>query len=235
MRKLLIFFRHGPSKDYHKPSVLCHLCSQTVLKEHLENHLRRHETSDGKAYECDHCAKRFSSVSGIKEHLTRLHFPHLANYRCHLCDFGTRTEHVFKLHLLNKHEIGKEQATGFPCSLCNQILKTTGSLRQHMVNFHTNPKEKRKYTCDVCNKSFFSKYNLEKHSYIHKPDHEKPYRCKYCNKGFGDKHKFSQHEATHDNTSNLFYCPTCGKGMKYKQSLETHIRMHTIGLRNSLN
>ncbi|XP_063701567.1 zinc finger protein 761-like [Culicoides brevitarsis] len=221
--------KHGPCKKTQKPSVLCHLCSQTVLKEHLENHLRRHETSDGKAYECDHCAKRFSSVSGIKEHLTRLHFPHLANFKCQLCDFGTRTEHIFKLHLSRKHEIGEKSAeTNFVCPICRQILKTRGSLRQHIVNFHTNPQEKRIYNCETCNKSFFSKYNLEKHEFIHKPDEEKPFRCRECGKGFGDKHKFQQHLACHDTkTSNLYCCPTCGKGMKYKQSLETHMRIHT--------
>ena len=50
--------------------------------------------------------------------------------------------------------------------------------------------------CDICNKGFFQKTHLTKHSYSH--GFKKPFVCETCKKEFSQKSRFNKHLSVHD-------------------------------------
>ena len=63
------------------------------------------------------------------------------------------------------------------CKKCDETFSLTCDLVKHMVTFHGASKS---YSCEICTKSFYLKWRLEKHLQVHK-DGVKP--CKYDKSG----------------------------------------------------
>ena len=69
-------------------------------------------------------------------------------------------------------------------------------------------KETKILTCDVCNKSFKTKYFLNVHKRIQSG--ENPYKCDACNKSFNQKSHLTQHTLVHSGIKQ-FQCDVCNK------------------------
>lgn len=78
--------------------------------------------------------------------------------------------------------------------------------------------------CQICNKSYTSKYSLKYHlKYVHGGVLKPKYKCDMCSSQFGNKWNRSRHvETVHRNVRN-FECDTCGKKFGAKGSLERHL------------
>ena len=73
--------------------------------------------------------------------------------------------------------------------------------------------------CDVCKKSFKTKYSL----IVHKRTHagEKPYECIICEKSFKQKCSLTRHMLVHSGKKD-FQCHVCGKYFTQKSNLKRH-------------
>lgn len=81
-------------------------------------------------------------------------------------------------------------------------------------------------SCDFCEKSFCSKYNLERHKKVHTK--EKPFSCKQCKKRFGRKEHLKNHMLTHNSiVERPFKCSECDRTFTRKVHLQTHMISHT--------
>ena len=75
------------------------------------------------------------------------------------------------------------------------------------------------YTCNICNRAFSLKRNMERHRRIH--TNEKPFVCGICNKAFTQLTSLKEHKHLHDNARN-YSCHICNKTFKYRSNLYDH-------------
>ena len=100
-----------------------------------------------------------------------------------------------------------------------------------------NDKDKKEYTCSVCEKSFKSKSAFTKHMKIHSLEFgNNIYTCSYCSKGFSQRGNLRIHERIHTGDK-PYQCATCEKRFKCSGELRKHIismhENHTKQLRCS--
>ncbi|GBN94926.1 Krueppel-related zinc finger protein 1 [Araneus ventricosus] len=84
--------------------------------------------------------------------------------------------------------------------------------------------EKRKFSCDLCDKEFDFKSQFDSHYRTHTS--EKPFVCDVCKKGFTRKEHLVRNYRTHTNEK-PFVCDVCKKGFTRKELLVRHYRTHT--------
>ena len=84
-----------------------------------------------------------------------------------------------------------------------------------------------KFKCQICDKVFKSKQNLDIHVRGHTG--EKPFSCDFCPKKFNTKSNLKTHTMYHAG-DRKYNCPVCDKAFYTKKDLNTHKLLHT-GLR----
>ncbi|XP_055635844.1 zinc finger protein Xfin [Toxorhynchites rutilus septentrionalis] len=90
---------------------------------------------------------------------------------------------------------------------------------------HPNSVESNKqWECDVCLKSFTTKYFLKKHKRLHTG--EMPYSCQICGKSFTFQQSYHKHLLYHSDEK-PHICSICGRAFKELSTLHNHERIHS--------
>ncbi len=87
------------------------------------------------------------------------------------------------------------------------------------------------YSCHLCISSFVRKFALNNHMKVH--TREKPYSCYQCVKSFSRLAELKQHMGRHTGEK-LFSCLTCFKTFNNKKYLEKHIKTHVSNAKDEL-
>ncbi|XP_053659788.1 zinc finger protein ZFP2 [Anopheles marshallii] len=80
------------------------------------------------------------------------------------------------------------------------------------------------YTCGICHKSFTFQQSYHKHLLYHSD--EKPHVCSVCNRAFKELSTLHNHQRIHSGEK-PFACETCGKCFRQRVSYLVHRRIHT--------
>ena len=103
------------------------------------------------------------------------------------------------------------------CSICNQELTTTQSLRTHIISKHV--KARSPFKCQECEETFGSTYSLKMHLRKHFFSSKK-YKCRICTKEYTTVGHYNEHMAKH--SGRYFICSWCSKVFQHKKSLKAH-------------
>lgn len=161
---------------------------------------------------CADCGKNFNEFKRYARHCYTIH----KRKKCKKCDqFFINKEDLIK-HKLQEH--------GIKCDCCEARFVGINSQLSHLRKEHP---EYKACTCELCGKSFTSKYGLAIHKESHQLD--RPFLCDTCGKNFKTKRKLKVHKCVSnlnealptDNT-----CILCGKVYTLRSSLKRHMIRH---------
>ncbi|XP_062558411.1 zinc finger protein 628 [Armigeres subalbatus] len=92
------------------------------------------------------------------------------------------------------------------------------------INSYSSDSSSKPWECDVCLKSFTTKYFLKKHKRLHTG--EMPYSCHICGKAFTFQQSYHKHLLYHSDEK-PHACTICGRAFKELSTLHNHERIHS--------
>ncbi|XP_069503867.1 zinc finger and BTB domain-containing protein 47 isoform X2 [Ambystoma mexicanum] len=136
------------------------------------------------------------------------------------------------------------------CITCGKPFKKLWSLHEHNKIVHGYAE--KKFSCEICEKKFYTMAHVRKHMVAHTKDMpftcetcgksfkrsmslkvhslqhsgEKPFKCENCNERFQYKYQLRSHMSIHIGHKQ-FMCQWCGKDFNMKQYFDEHMKTHT--------
>ncbi|XP_038221148.1 zinc finger protein 93-like isoform X2 [Zerene cesonia] len=214
----------------------CDLCKETFdTNDHLLKHKKTRHINDNDCYLCQKCKMAFSDHrSYINHRIVHLKPP----YKCFECNFQFTKKNSLNAHIFMHYNIENE------CSICKEMVhhkKMATHLEKHntiqCIECGKNVKKSfhsyhmlvhtgvKKYQCWYCGQGFFSSAQRAVHTRKHTG--ERPYSCKQCNRTFTQSVDLRRHLIQHKQSAEHYECDHCGKKYSVKQSLITHMRIHS--------
>nr|CAD7443319.1 unnamed protein product [Timema bartmani] len=215
----------------------CPVCSKMVHKvTGLKKHFSLHR--DLNLHVCFICGQVLPNETELKSHKFLHHKE--KNHLCETC--GKAFKYKFCLSNHMKTHLGDVHRQKFKCGFCGLCISNRVNLKHHIATH--NISRERKYSCDLCEKKFFYRYNLTAHIPVHFED--RPFKCTSCDKAFKWKKNLDLHLKTHliitDESNNVglksiksktpqLLCQICGKTLLSKMSLYMHMKRHEGNLK----
>ena len=216
----------------------CGLCRHNV-----ENHFRHHKvihlncrfclhqmkTSIDKDFwdkVCKICGKTFTNIKSLKFWHTRTHN---ADWKCNECDIDFTRRWTLKRHLMEIHNIKKEEFdldNDSDESDSTEIDDEYDTLSSHNDNDSSNSDEDG-FECQFCQKEFSAQRYLDVHMKVMHTRKE-IFRCNICGESFTLKEHLKRHIETVHIKGKKYTCTTCGTNFNRIDNLNEHIqRVHS--------
>ncbi|XP_059620894.1 zinc finger protein 182 [Phlebotomus argentipes] len=198
--------------------------------------------------QCDICSCTFRDANLLQIHQNLMHRSspreaQEAKFQCHLCQKTFKMKGSLRVHLRVVHLCGIEhepeakrlterlKLTEEPPNKVNTPPDAAFSAPTTLVtpseclpNPPQTPEPAKSWECDICAKSFTTKYFLKKHKRLHTG--EMPYSCTICGKAFTFQQSYHKHLLYHSDEK-PHVCSTCGRAFKELSTLHNHERIHS--------
>jgi len=167
--------------------------SKFKLKRHILIH------SQTKTFLCDVCHRAFRRKDHLRNH-EKVHDPGKTIYTC-TYDNCARTYN--SVTSFRKHQAMHSAEEGqLDCKICKMMLSSQEELMTHL-KVHAGSRTMKgsldkKFVCGQCDKKFFTRKDLKRHSVVHTGNRE--FSCPHCTQRFGRKDHMTRHaKKTHAN------------------------------------
>ncbi|XP_045213889.2 zinc finger and BTB domain-containing protein 41-like [Mercenaria mercenaria] len=192
------FLAHEIQYDKEKwPDLYCEYCNYWSMNPWKLHHHKLVSCNKGQEPICDMCGNSYKNEKTLKKHKELMHTDVQPMLTCEECGKSLKGPKGLKHHIRLRHR-GENLHNLMMCHICSQTYRTSSDLTFHLYKVHEQPLPEG-----------FTVYRCP--------------RCDYChnNKRFFDKHMFL-HEDKRE-----WHCEICSKAFKTKNSLSTHMIVHT--------
>ncbi|XP_026863098.2 zinc finger protein 1035 [Electrophorus electricus] len=155
-------------------------------------------------YSCPECNKHFLHGSHLKKHQLSHQLSGPRSFQCNSCHMSFSHRHHFLTHL-RRH--GDEKSSG-------------SRIHKKMKVSNTDPVQDKIYTCPICPESFSQALELANHLSVHS------HMCNVCNKTFASKQQLEEHEQCHLSAATHYECTECGKSFLGSDAFRQHHCAH---------
>lgn len=231
--------------EVYKPSHWCSVCTSSFssdkeLTKHMQSYHGGMEPEGGTT--CNMCFLKFQHTKLLTNHMTMYHIPHMS---CSLCARTfTDVETVWN-HLLDDHKVRPKEikcnlceatfenpdtyddhnklAHAFPCMLCKKSVEDREKLQEHLEEVHN------KHFCADCAEIFGEFEGYVQHFITNEKCSLDPYKliCRYCNGMFPNLKLLFKHLCL-----DSFKCVFCESSFISCKTFQNHLKTsHNTKLR----
>ena len=200
----------GKPVGRHKGSYFfsCEDCGKLVSSRDKAQHNKLHHPDMNQGTEmCETCGRVFMTSIGLKQH-KKVHVD--TNLACNFCEFIAISKSKLCAH--------KEKHFKTECAICGQMI-IRKEYNYHVRNVHMGEK---RYSCELCTKSFYKKCGLVEHRMIH---FEPTISCHFCERKFASKRSKNRHERIHTGDKR-YSCHICNRGFIQSTPYWIHMEKH---------
>uniref|UniRef100_A0A8D9DT39 Zinc finger protein 234 n=1 Tax=Cacopsylla melanoneura TaxID=428564 RepID=A0A8D9DT39_9HEMI len=195
---------------------ICPKCNKTFASNRtMIRHIKSVHGTSVRNIPCEECGKTFTSEKYLHEHTKYVHKGIRSQYtvECHYCGVHKKSKKLLRAHIS-----GHIGIPNYVCKKCGKSYSSAATLRIHTAEVHLLNSEK--FKCDICDKEFVRKRNLNVHkNWVHGDEF---HLCKIC--GAKVKGTLKTHMITHTGERKIC-CHICGKKLRGK--LKEHLLTHT--------
>lgn len=207
-------------------SLDCHICGKQFRhRTNLSTHLIVH--SGVKPHQCHICSRRFTQKVNLQRHM------HIHDgsrpFTCRMCCKSFTQKANLQRHILSHTEHTKEELLAALNEIPNES-EVNNAINESLLEAMNTMSERKasgstsEFRCDICDKTFAQKVNLQKHLMIHTGS--RPFQCYVCGKAFRQKASLQKHYSVHTNGSTNFICQTCNRLFVSRTNLQRHMLVH---------
>lgn len=233
---------HSGLKKY-----VCDVCdSRYITQSHLKRHARSsHQIRTEDMVKCQHesCGMEFSNTTSMKRHYKQRHMKEKM-YGCNECEEKFYRKSQLRRHSmmhtgvfpyncpkcgkgsinLKQHEHHMVGHKSYECSTCGEVLKKWSQLMVHRREKHS-----KKHQCDVCEKIFSHKSNMDSHMRIHSSNKVVfPCTVSGCDKFYFHAKNLRAHVRAKHDPDRTWECHMCQRTLSTKQKLILHAKLHSV-------
>ncbi|XP_051969496.1 zinc finger and BTB domain-containing protein 47-like [Xyrauchen texanus] len=163
-------------------------------------------------FSCKKCPRIFNNRWYLEKHMNVTH------NRMQICNkCGKRF--LLESELLLHHQTSCEKS--IQCLTCGKAFKKLWSLHEHNKIVHGYAE--KKFSCEICEKKFYTMAHVRKHMVAHTKD--MPFTCETCGKSFKRSMSLKVHSLQHSGEK-PFKCENCSERFQYKYQLRSHMSIH---------
>lgn len=187
------------------------------------------EEPDQEPYKCHLCSKTFRMKGSLRIHLKVVHMMGVPCSNPSPVPTSTAVSLSPKLSICDRirHKEAGAVGSANSTSTSSQPYALSGALsmlQQPPSSPDSGTATPKLWECDVCTKSFTTKYFLKKHKRLHTG--EMPYTCEICARTFTFQQSYHKHLLYHSEVK-PHVCVVCGRAFKELSTLHNHQRIHS--------
>uniref|UniRef100_A0A8C6SUI1 Zinc finger and BTB domain containing 47b n=1 Tax=Neogobius melanostomus TaxID=47308 RepID=A0A8C6SUI1_9GOBI len=163
-------------------------------------------------FSCKKCPRVFNNRWYLEKHMNVTH------NRMQICN------HCGKRFLMESELLLHQQTDcekSIQCVTCGKAFKKLWSLHEHNKIVHGYAE--KKFSCEICEKKFYTMAHVRKHMVAHTKD--MPFTCETCGKSFKRSMSLKVHSLQHSGEK-PFKCENCSERFQYKYQLRSHMSIH---------
>ncbi|XP_072234170.1 zinc finger and BTB domain-containing protein 47 isoform X2 [Leuresthes tenuis] len=163
-------------------------------------------------FPCKKCPRIFNNRWYLEKHMNVTH------NRMQICN-NCGKRFLLESELLLHQQTDCEKS--IQCVTCGKAFKKLWSLHEHNKIVHGYAE--KKFSCEICEKKFYTMAHVRKHMVAHTKD--MPFTCETCGKSFKRSMSLKVHSLQHSGEK-PFKCENCSERFQYKYQLRSHMSIH---------